>query len=199
MCTQLGLNAFEHRLLPTCVGGSEAFAGARVDMLASGLYHSAAVTSDGNVWTWGDGAKGKLGHGDKEPRPAPSSMGKEAFGGQAACMVACGASHTLVQTAQGSVWSCGCGDSGRLGHGDVEDKSRLTRVEFVSQFASLGGGGGGGARVVMIAAGGEHSVAATADGSVWTWGYGHYGQLGHNERADALRWFLYTCSCCVVI
>jgi ribose transport system ATP-binding protein len=30
--TQLGLNAFEHRLLPTCVGGSEAFAGARVDI-----------------------------------------------------------------------------------------------------------------------------------------------------------------------
>ena len=55
----LGLNAREHRLLPTRVGGAEVF-GSRVVLSAagsckngqSGSFHSGCVTEDGAVWTW---------------------------------------------------------------------------------------------------------------------------------------------------
>ena len=37
------------------------------------------------------------------------------------------------------------------------------------------------ANVISIAAGEHHSVALKADGTVWTWGYNFYGQLGNGE------------------
>jgi alpha-tubulin suppressor-like RCC1 family protein len=38
--------------------------------------------------------------------------------------------------------------------------------------------------VTSIAAGAEHSVIATADGRVFAWGWGRYGNLGDNDRQD---------------
>jgi alpha-tubulin suppressor-like RCC1 family protein len=35
-------------------------------------------------------------------------------------------------------------------------------------------------RVVAISAGGQHTVAVKADGTVWSWGNGLYGQMGNN-------------------
>ena len=100
----------------------------RFVMLAAGLYHSAALASDGAVWTWGDGGYGCLGHGDEQARSTPTRLGKEAFGGSAAVMVACGYHHTMVVTADGRLWTFGCGGSGRLGHGDTEHKLIPTLV-----------------------------------------------------------------------
>jgi alpha-tubulin suppressor-like RCC1 family protein len=51
---QLGLTSLEHRIAQSFVGGLEMFA-TRFVMLAAGLFHSAALDSDGAVWTWGDG------------------------------------------------------------------------------------------------------------------------------------------------
>ena len=39
-------------------------------------------------------------------------------------------------------------------------------------------------RVVMIACGGAHSAAVCADGSLYTWGKNHHGQLGHGDVAS---------------
>ena len=40
-------------------------------------------------------------------------------------------------------------------------------------------GFGRGTRIVSAAAGSVHSMALAADGSLFTWGDGRYGQLGH--------------------
>ena len=37
-----------------------------------------------------------------------------------------------------------------------------------------------------ISAGYQHSVAMKADGTVWTWGYNYYGQLGNGSDGDAM-------------
>ena len=42
--------------------GARAFDGARVMAAAAGLDHSAAVTEDGALWTWGHGRYARLGH-----------------------------------------------------------------------------------------------------------------------------------------
>ena len=42
------------------------------------------------------------------------------------------------------------------------------------------------ARVVAVAAGELHSMALTADGKVYTWGYGYSGQLGPNDQSHRL-------------
>ena len=77
-------------------------------------------------------------------------------------------SHSLALTADGSVWSWGSGDYGKLGHGDEQRQLLPKKVEALA-----------GQRVVAVSAGGHHSIARTVDGAVLTWG--ERGCLGHGE------------------
>jgi len=178
---QLGLGTDADQLLPAYVGeADEGFGGEAVVMVAARYahthphtrkVHTACVTANGTLWTWGRGGFGQLGHGDREPRQRPTQLGKEMYGGSPAVMVACGCFHMLVLTAVGlvelrlgSLWSCGWGVFSQLGHGDTVDKLVLTL---------MGAEGFQGAQIVMVAAGGYHSVALGTEGSVWTWGIGN--------------------------
>ena len=85
---QLGNGTREHQRVPTQVSGlAELLQGARVVMVADGKCHSAASTSEGELLTWGWGACGQLGHGDREDRAMPAKLGREVFGGSAVTMV----------------------------------------------------------------------------------------------------------------
>ena len=172
---QLGHALLEHSLLPALVGGLEMLAACFV-MLAAGMWHSAALSSDGVVWTWSGGVSGCLGYGKVQARSTPTRLDKAAFGGSAVVMVVCGRFLTMVVTADGVLWSFGLGCFGALGHGDTEDKLIPTRVG--SRFR--------GAKIVMVAAGHYHSIAAMANSDVYTWGYGGEGSLGHNDQEDKL-------------
>ena len=44
----------------------------------------------------------------------------------------------------------------------------------------------GGEKVVLVAARGNHTVAVTAEGRLFTWGNGEYGRLGHGDTGDML-------------
>lgn len=63
-------------------------------------------------------------------------------------------------------------ENGKLDHGGIVDKRLPTVVEA---------GWFGDGKIVYVAAGGEHSVAVNSEGSVWTWGGGMHGCLGHND------------------
>ena len=69
---QLGLGTEKHQLLPALVGHRDMFSQTRVVMMSAGHGHAGCVAADGAVWTWGDGSKGCLGHGNEEPRPRPT-------------------------------------------------------------------------------------------------------------------------------
>ena len=93
-----------------------------------GHLHSAITTEDGRLFTWGDGLQGRLGHGDEDPKLAPTQVPTEAFGGWPVVLVDCGRDHTLCVDADGEVWSWGYGGWGRLGHGHVNDLFVPTKV-----------------------------------------------------------------------
>jgi len=174
---QLGLGDTAHQLLPSHVGGRKVFAGEPLVMISAGSMHTASVSKNGVLWSWGDGRYGQLGHGDREPRQRPERLSRDMFGGSPAMMVACGGVHMLVLTAVGLVWSCGAGANGRLGHGNEADELVLKLVA-AERFR--------GAQIVMVVAGGGHSVALEAEGMVWTWGVNNFGQLGHNDSQNRL-------------
>ena len=46
-------------------------------------------------------------------------------------------------------------------------------------------GGLGDAAVVHVAACGNHSMALTAMGDLWTWGTGYSGELGHRDEENS--------------
>ena len=63
---QLGLSDQADRYSFERVGAG-AFGGARVVAAAAAWEHSAAVTEDGQLWTWGKNEKGQLGQGEHAP------------------------------------------------------------------------------------------------------------------------------------
>ena len=82
--------------------------GERAVSVSAGPGHSLALAADGGVWSWGDGAGGKLGHGDQQNQLLPKKI--EAFAGQRVVAVSAGSYHSLAITADGAVftWGKGC-------------------------------------------------------------------------------------------
>ena len=139
----------------------------------AGEQHSLALTADGAVWSWGWGIFGMLGHGDQQQLLLPKKI--EALAGRRVVAVSAGGQHSIAITADGAVWSCGCGSSGRLGHGDTQEQLLPKKIEDLA-----------GQRVVAVSAGGFHSIAVTAHGAVWSWGGGAFGNLGHGDEHQQL-------------
>ena len=166
---KLGHGDEQNQLLPKKI---EAFTGQRVVAVSAGGYHSIAITADGAVWTWGDGDSGRLGHGDRQAQLLPKNI--EALASQRVVAVSAGGKHSLAITADGAVWSWGWGGYG-LGHGDVQWQLLPKKIEAFT-----------GRRIVAVSAGSDHSLAITADGSVWSWGGGAWGKLGHGNEQRRL-------------
>jgi Regulator of chromosome condensation (RCC1) repeat len=97
-------------LRPTLV---QALRHERCIAVAAGELHSAAVTEQGDVYSWGDGFCGQLGHADKRPQVLPKQV--MALGEEIVVQVSCGSRHTVMVTDEGLCYSCGLGHFGVLG------------------------------------------------------------------------------------
>ena len=150
------------------------FAGGRVCKIAAGDHHCLAIDSNHEVWSWGHGGDGALGHGDKLRQLCPKRV--ERFSGQRVCAIAAGSWNSYAITASGSLFTWGLADGGCLGHGDLVDVYSPKQVEA---FASR--------RVCAVAGGALHSLAATTDGAAWSWGYGASFALGHGDDAHQMK------------
>jgi RCC1 and BTB domain-containing protein len=69
-----------------------------------GSYHTAAVSSNGDLYTWGGGMYGKLGHGNETGHSTPRRV--EALVGLVVIDIACGSRHTAVVTNKGCLYTC---------------------------------------------------------------------------------------------
>ena len=70
------------------------------------------------------------------------------------------------------MFGCGEGTNGRLGVGGYTDVVSPRLLADLSTYV---------VRKVAVSSGGRHSMALTADGKVFSWGDGEYGQLGHGD------------------
>ena len=105
----------QDQLLPKKI---EAFAGQRVVAVSAGAGHNLAITADGSVWSWGNGAYGKLGHGDWQIQLLPKKI--EAFAGQRVIAVSAGEGHSATAARPHRRWRRLCLGQGRIwppGHG----------------------------------------------------------------------------------
>lgn len=154
----------------------EALHGLEINDIACGGAHSAAITASGQVYTWGKGRYGRLGHGDSEDQLKPKLV--EALLGYRVIDIACGSgdAQTLCITDDDNVWSWGDGDYGKLGRGGSDGCKVPMKIE---SLAGLG--------VVKVECGSQFSVALTRSGSVYTWGKGDYHRLGHGTDDHVRR------------
>ncbi|XP_062434697.1 alsin isoform X2 [Rhea pennata] len=66
------------------------------------------------VWSWGKGKEGQLGHGDVLPRLQPLCV--KSLDGKEVIQLSAGGHHSLALTAKSQVYSWGSNTSGQLGH-----------------------------------------------------------------------------------
>ena len=152
------------------------FGGDRVVQAAAGGGHTAAVTAEGRLYTWGWNGNGQLGQGTFAKMLVPTLVLAAGLEGSPALLVACGFDHTLAVTQAGALYACGRGEYGQLGLNDKVDRNVFERVRLPVLSD---------ARIVTASAGLHHSAAVTEDGALFTWGSGQcLGRptgLGHGE------------------
>lgn len=98
----------------------EAFNGLTLCQVSSSFSHSAAIDSNGSLYTWGSACSGKLGVGvvkDKYKQYSLTPLPVAFPGKRSIRSVSCGASHTGAASTAGELFMWGSANGGRLGLG----------------------------------------------------------------------------------
>ncbi|KAL4239292.1 putative E3 ubiquitin-protein ligase herc4 [Mactra antiquata] len=149
---QLGLNDEKDRTFP-CL--CKSLRQQRVTYIACGEDHSAALTLDGGLFTFGAGTYGQLGHGSKAHEIIPKKVLE--LMGSTVTQLACGRRHTIVYVANsGRLYSFGSGANGQLGlktrdiqsiptniSGPFISYNKVTESKDISLFVVTGVAAGG--------------------------------------------------------
>ena len=134
-----------------------------------------ALKSDGTLWIWGGGGVGQNGDGTTTSRSSPIQVG----GAGDNIWSSCGQSnalgyHTVALKTDGTLWSWGLNDYGQLGLGDSGGgANRSSPVQI-----------GNGTYWKKVMQGESHTIAIRTDNTVWSWGWGGVGQLGHGNTSN---------------
>jgi len=170
-------------------------AAARIIAVSSGMAHSIAVMDNGEVWGWGAGRKGQLGHPMEKAIGAPRRVQV----GFAVAAARCGREFTLAVSATGARHAM-LGGTGRFGLAeDTPEQGELLGWRHVGaawgsvlvlmaddtvkgwgrrdkgQLPPEGLGG-----VQELAVGSEHGLGVVG-GKVVTWGWGEHGNCGRDR------------------
>jgi alpha-tubulin suppressor-like RCC1 family protein len=97
-----------------------------------------------------------------------------------------GGRHTMALLSDGTVWTWGSDYAGKLGDNqfcvsytdDSHDSHVPLQVHGPGNVGYL-------SSIVAISAGESHNMALRSDGTVWTWGWNYFGQLGNGTTNDA--------------
>eukprot|EP01017_Pseudomicrothorax_dubius_P024431 TRINITY_DN2595_c0_g3_i3.p1 TRINITY_DN2595_c0_g3~~TRINITY_DN2595_c0_g3_i3.p1 ORF type:complete len:623 (-),score=139.19 TRINITY_DN2595_c0_g3_i3:74-1942(-) len=147
----------------------EGLLGKRVQALSCGWGHTAAITDDGQLFTWGYGGEGQLGLGGSESQYEPQRVQLPSE----AKSVDCGGRHTVVLTVDGAAFVFGNGESGQLGTGRREKELLPVKLDTLSE------------PLLQVACGISHTLFLGSSGGVWSCGGNTLGQLGIGNKKSA--------------
>ncbi|XP_047148171.1 RCC1 domain-containing protein RUG3, mitochondrial [Vigna umbellata] len=85
----------------------------KIIQIASGGYHSLALTGDGKVLSWGHGGQGQLGHGSVQNQKIPAVV--EALSQEHIIYITCGGSSSAALTENGKLYMWGNANDSQLG------------------------------------------------------------------------------------
>ncbi|RAL45775.1 hypothetical protein DM860_009639 [Cuscuta australis] len=148
---------------------SDGLDGIKISSVSCGEWHTAILSISGQLFTYGDGVFGALGHGNTKTLPHPKQV--ESLEGLRVKYVSCGSWHTaaiveIIANNQfepskpvGKLFTWGHGDKGRLGHSDHEKKlvpacvAKLVEQDFY-----------------QVSCGADFTVVLSSTGKVYTMG-----------------------------
>ena len=161
---QVGDNSQLQKVYPT----QESTANTRWNAVYAGLNSSAAIKTDGTLWSWGQNSCGVLATNNNNDSQVPV---REISSSTNWSRVAVGSYSAVAIKTDGTLWTWGCNGRGQLGDGTTVDRS--SPVQEISASTNW-------CRVSQY----YHTAAIKTDGSLWTWGLNNCGQLGDNTIVD---------------
>ena len=148
-------------------------AGITFTSVSAGRSYAVAVSSEGNLYSWGDNSAGRLGRdttGTSDPKP---SQVQTTPAGINFTSVSAGWGHTAALDSQGNIYTWGDNTHGELGRSTVGS----TQGNYPGKVDTPTG-----ITFTQASAGGSHSVAVSDDGSLYTWGNSDNGRLGRDTN-----------------
>lgn len=140
-------------------------AGVTITKVAAGGRHTLAVTSTGQVLSWGYNFHGQLGDGNNAESRLPVTVPLPS--GTVVTSVAAGDVDSLAVTSTGLLYSWGDNHYGQLGDASTQDSNIPVLVKFRK-----------GIKIVAAGTSYNYSMALSSAGQVYAWGYDGSGQLG---------------------
>jgi alpha-tubulin suppressor-like RCC1 family protein len=162
---KLGLNDTVNRSSPVQVG-------ALTNWVEVGAMNTAsvAINSEGKLYTWGWSLSGQLGQNDLISRSSPTQVG--ALTNWAKAQGGLG-SHLLAVKTDGTLWSWGSGEHGKLGSNATTNRSSPVQVGALTNWRN-------------ITTRGQGSAAVKVDNTLWTWGRDNDGECGQGTNFQNL-------------
>ena len=132
--------------------------------ISAGNNFTAAIKTDGSLWTWGTGGNGRLGINDATV--SKSTPVTTFAGGTDWKQVACGSDSAAAIKTDGSLWTWGNNANGQLGTNDTTQRNTP-----VTTFV-------GGTTWKQVDIGYRFVGAVKTDGTLWMWGANFAPNLG---------------------
>ena len=124
-----------------------------------------ATKTDGALWSWGENTSGQAGQNNLIEYSSPIQVGTDTTWGDALATNTCSAG---IKT-DGTLWACGYNAEGQLGQNDRNSRSSPTQIPGTTWSR------------IETGQSGQEFKAIKTDGTLWSWGYNNYGQLGQNN------------------
>ena len=167
---QLGIVSHEMAEMPQKI---EELSDKKVIKISCGAYHSMALTSDGEVFSWGHNTFAQLGDKTYNSRSTPTQV----LFRDKIISISCGTNHSIALTQTGSAYVWGSNELGQLGRPKERDfrENRLravcNRPQKIPGFDET--------RIVKAICGPNHSILLTTDGYIHAFGDNSSGQIGN--------------------
>lgn len=131
--------------------------------------HSGGITADGKLWIWGYntywGSYGTINY-------TPLQVGADTDW----AAVSVGYNQVIAIKRDSTLWGFGRNGEGQAGDSTTLDNIYIPGVRIDSNH-----------RWVAVSAGNDHCLALQKDGSLWSWGGNHWGQLGNGNTTDGTK------------
>lgn len=156
----LGQNNTIYRSSPVQVGALTNWS-----TINAGKEHVLAIKTDGTLWSWGLNNVGQLGVGSVANKSSPVQVGSLTTW----LKVAAGYYSSMALKTDGTLWAWGYNYQGILGQAYVNNVSSPVQVGALTNWASP--------KYNFM----YNNGAVKTDGTLWTWGPGAFGGLGHGN------------------
>ena len=125
--------------------------------------HSLAIKTDGTLWAWGLNTNGQVGNNTTVNVLSPVQIGSATDWATAVG----GGAYTLAIKTNGTLWAWGLNSSGQLGDGSITQRNAPVQIGAATNWRSV------------ASSNGSASMGSRADGTLWAWGSGSFGQFGN--------------------